>query len=102
MVWVVNVTGDPPRVIPARTPTEDVVGSIACRPLAPAPTAIVKLSVLPDHASDPNDDPFRPSSHVSSCFADTTGTPLAMAALTMVCWPGWLALSVCMFAVTTP
>jgi hypothetical protein len=72
--WVVKATGVPFTVIPPRGPTAEAVGSIARRLLAPAPTVIVKLSWFPLQLVAPNDEPLRPSSQVSICLAETTGT----------------------------
>jgi len=49
-----------------------------------------------------NDEPLRPSSQASSCFALTTGTPRAFAEATIA--EAWLSVdpSAWMFAVNTP
>ena len=46
-VAVVNETGAPLREIDASIPAFETAGTMACRPLAPAPAAMVKLRVLP-------------------------------------------------------
>jgi hypothetical protein len=78
------------------------MGSIARRFLAPAPTATLKLSWFPLQARPANDELFRPSSQVSICFADTTGTPCACAEATTASEPGCGDVSKCMFVVNTP
>ena len=102
MVSVVNVAGFPSRVNDARWFPPDDAGSIARRPLAPAPASIVKLRVVPSRKIDWNDEASRPSSQVSIWRPETTGTPWACADATMASDPLEAALSVCMFAVKTP
>ena len=94
MVLSVNGHATPFFVIevirPAPLPVR--AGSIAWRPFEPTPVVTVNVSVLPPtgapawlvaQTSEPNEDPLRPSSHFSSCSAEMTETPRAMAAATM-------------------
>jgi hypothetical protein len=69
---------------------------------------IVKVMRPPLNDRPENDDWSRPSSQVSICLADTTGTPRARAASMTSLARGWpppgvsiFSASVCMFAVTT-
>ena len=55
----------------------ELIGIIACRLRAPAPT-LVKQSVPAFQLSAPNEDEFRPSSHCSIWSDDTIGTPRAL------------------------
>ena len=75
---------------------------MACRPFAPAATAMPKVSTPPLQVMSWNDEPLRPSSQVSICFAETTGTPRAFAEATIAA--AWLSVepSVWMFAVKAP
>src|SRR5262245_12447615 len=102
IVWRVKATGLPFSVIPLSDPPTTTVGSIACRPFAPVPTATLKVSTLPLHVIDWNDDPLRPSSQVSIWRALTTGTPRDCADATIASDPidpSDGLKSVCMFAV---
>ena len=75
---------------------------MAWRPFAPAPTAMPKLSTPLVQERPVNDEPLRPSSQVSICFAVTTGTLRAFAEATMAA--AWVSVepSVWMFAVKAP
>ncbi len=79
MVCVVKLTADPPKVIELKLPAGVLIGNMACKFLAPVPTAMVKFNWLTFHDNDPNEEPLRPSSHVNSCCDDTMGTPCACA-----------------------
>ena len=70
-------------VMLATVPAAEIHGTMVCRPLAPTPTLIVKLSVSTFHPIALNDEPFRPSSQVSICSEETMGTPRASAAATV-------------------
>src|SRR5215831_2683186 len=102
IVCVVHATGEPSRVSEASVPDAPWIGTIPRRFRAPTPTATLKLSWLPLQARLPNEEPFRPSSHVSICFAETTGTPCACAEATTASEPGCGEESKCMFVVNTP
>src|SRR5882672_4458122 len=91
-----------PRLISARAPIAEVVGTIARRPFAPLPGLIVKLSLSPLQPIDPNEDWLRPSSQVNIWRAETIGTPRAWAEATIASDPADAASSVCMLAVKTP
>jgi hypothetical protein len=99
---VVNATGEPSRVSDMSEPDAARNGSIAWRLRAPVATAIVNPSVLPLQFTLANAEPLRPSTHVSICFDDTTGTPRACAEPTIAFEPGWLAVSKCMLAQNAP
>ena len=75
---------------------------MASRPFAPAPTAMPKVSTPPLQERPWNDEPLRPSSQVSICFAETTGTPRACAELTMAAAWSSVAPSVWMLATNAP
>src|SRR5215218_7264210 len=81
IVSVVQVTGLPPAVRLARVPAEVEAGIIPRRPFDPAAAVTVKARALPLQAIEPKEEPLRPSSQVSICFAVTAGTPLARASL---------------------
>ncbi len=66
--------------MPASVPAAEETGSIARSPFAPP--VMSKVSELPAQASLLKAEPFRPSSQVSICRPDTTGTPRARAAAT--------------------
>ena len=77
-----KATGLPLIVIEERTRLAPVVtGSIACRPVAPTPTARLKASVLAElfQVRLLNADPSRPSVQFRSDCAVTTGTLCACA-----------------------
>src|SRR5262245_42641913 len=99
---VVNATGEPLRVSVISCPEAARNGSIACRLRAPEATEIEKPSVLPLQLTLPNAEPLRPSSHVSICLDDTTGTPRATAEPTIAFEPGWFSVSKCMLAQNAP
>jgi hypothetical protein len=82
MVWAVNETGLPLKVILLSAPVGPVTGNIARKFLAPVACVTLKLSVLPLHANDPKEELFRPSSHVNICNEDTIGTPFVCAEVT--------------------
>ena len=105
----VSGRGTPPELKPTSLSTPARIGSMACSPLAPSARAIENASVWPFHDWIVNDEPLRPSSHVSICRAETTGTPRFRAAPTIWSEPFFESLpsslllkSVCMFAVNTP
>ncbi len=109
MVWVVQVTGFPPRVRAVIGPVVALAGRSTCASGVALPTlaprATEKDSVLPLQASAPNDDPLRPSSQSSIWAAVITGTARAWAAATMAAEPAAampLPASVCMLTVMTP
>src|SRR3954453_22209089 len=102
IVFVVNGTKVPLRVIVLTTPLPELSGSIACRLFAPAAVLIANDIVLPAQAKWANDEPLRPSSHVSICFADTIGTPRESADDTIESDDGDATWSVWLFAVKTP
>ena len=102
MICVVYTTGTALRLISDSGPIAEFSGTIACILRDPAAAVIMKLSLFPLHASPPNEEPLRPSSHVSICCADTTGTPCAWADATMASEPGCGDDSRCMFVVKTP
>lgn len=79
-----NATALPPRVRLLSVPLGPLVGSIAVKLRAPAACVMVKLNVLVFHASEPNDEEFLPSSHVSSCRDEMMGTPWLLAELRML------------------
>jgi hypothetical protein len=87
MVCVVKTTGFPPIVMLLTVPLGPLLGSIARRFRAPFACAMVNESVLPLHASDLKAEEFRPSSQVSICNAETTGTPCAFAEVTIASAP---------------
>ena len=70
-----NATVLPFQEMELRAPESDFAGNMARSPFAPEPTLIVKVSADPFHASDENDEPLRPSSQVSNCAAEISGTP---------------------------
>ena len=63
---------------------------------------MVKSSVFPFQVTPPKEELLRPSSQVSICRAETTGTLCDWAEATIASEPELEALSVCMFAVNTP
>ena len=65
----------PSRLTVVNAPTEEVVGTIPRRPFAPAAWVTLKLSLFPLQETPSNEDWLRPSSQVSICRAETTGTP---------------------------
>jgi hypothetical protein len=69
---------------------------------APVAAAMVNVKLLFDHASDPNEELLRPSSQVSICRAEMTGTWRRTAAPTIASDPACGALSVCIAAVNAP
>ena len=83
IVCVVNATGLPPIVMLLNVPLGPLVGSIACKFLAPLPCVIVNDRVFPLHTIDPNEEEFRPSSQVSICSAETIGIPRVCAEATI-------------------
>src|SRR5262245_4652205 len=86
--------GDTPlsRLVNTRLPAR--AGSIACSPFAPVPRVTLNVSTreAASHEIPVNDDPLRPSSHVSICRADTTGTPRASADVTIASEPAFECL----------
>ncbi len=92
----------PSRLTVVNAPTEEVVGTIPRRPFAPAAWVTLKLSLFPLQETPSKEDWLRPSSQVSICRAETTGTPCESAEATIASDPELEALSVCMFAVKTP
>ena len=98
----VSVTGLPSRVIVLSAVPPNVAGSIARRPVAPAPTPILNERRLLLHEIASNVEPLRPSSHVSIWRLVTTGTPRAFADATIAFAPGEFTTSVCMFALNAP
>ena len=72
------------------------------RPVAPAPTATLKVSVLALQAMSAYEEAFRPSIQVSICLPLTIGTPRACAEVISASFSGIVAASVCMFAVKAP
>ena len=83
-------------------PPGPVVGSIAVSPVAPTPMPTVKDRVLPLQEIPLNDEPLRPSVHVSSWRAAMTGTPRAWAEASTWVSSKVEALSVCRLAVKAP
>ena len=75
-------TVTPARVSPSSCVLPKPSGSMACRPFADASFVTVKLSVPPLNAIAPKLDALRPSSQVSICLAETSGTPRARADVT--------------------
>ena len=75
IVWVVNETGLPLKVMVLNVPVGPVMGSIASRLRAPVPCKMLKVSVFPAHAREPKEEELRPSSQVNICSAETIGTP---------------------------
>src|SRR5262245_5263772 len=65
-VAVENEISAPSRVMVATERPDATAGTMATRFLAPVPTARVKLRALPFQASEPKDEPLRPSSHSRS------------------------------------
>ena len=57
-----------------RVPAAEAVGSSTVSPWAPAPVPTEKLSVPALHVSPLNEDPLRPSSHLSIWRPATIGT----------------------------
>ena len=102
MICVVYETGVPLRVRVVNSPAAEVVGTIACRPLAPVPAVMVKLRVPPLQATELKDEPLRPSSQVSIWRAETMGMPWACAEVTMASDSTVEAKSVCALAVKAP
>jgi len=82
MTCVVKDTGLPLRVMLLKVPLGPLVGSKACKLRAPGACVMLKLRVFPLHPNDPNEELFRPSSHVNICNEDTIGTPFACAEVT--------------------
>src|SRR5262249_37084065 len=101
-VWVVQEIVPPFNVMPDNVSAPDLIGTRICRPVAPLAGATLKVSRLAPNAIGPNIEPFRASSHVSICFAETIGTPRLCAAVTIASEPADAIASVCMFAVNTP
>src|SRR5215213_8603432 len=106
MVCSVKATVEPfTAIVMIGDPFADA-GTIACRPLAPAPTAIENDSrLLPFQVIALNDEPLRPSSHSSICRAVITGTDRACADARIASEPVWPSdglKSVCMLAVKAP
>ena len=102
-VRVEVATGAPLRVRPCMAPVDPLIGSMACRPCAPDAWAMLNVSCPPLKATPWKAEALRPSSQVSICWAEMTGTPCACAALTT--FAAWLApssASVWLFAVKTP
>ena len=102
MVCDVHATGAALRVRLASWPTAAWIGTMPRRLRAPALPATLKLSAFPLQARSANDEPFRPSSQSSICFAETTGTPCACADATTASEPACGEVSKCMFVVNTP
>ena len=78
---------------------------MARSPFAPGAWVIVKLSVAPFHVIDPNAELFRPSSQLSICTEETTGTLRVCAELTMDARradESWVPPSPWTFAVNAP
>ena len=75
MVWIVNETGFPPKVMLLSVPVGPFLGSKAWRFRAPLALVMVKVRVFPVHASEPNLDEFLPSSQVNICNDETMGMP---------------------------
>jgi hypothetical protein len=80
----VNETALPPIVKLLSVPLGPLVGSIAVKFRAPAACVMVKLNVLEFQDSEPNDEEFLPSSHVSSCSDEMMGTFWLFAELRML------------------
>jgi hypothetical protein len=66
IVLRVNATALPFRFRELNLPELEFAGNMASSPFAPDPTAIPNERVEPFQASDVNDEPLRPSSHVSN------------------------------------
>ena len=77
-------------------------GSIASMPLAPAPDAMVKPSTPPPQVMVPKVEVLRPSIQASSCLAEMTGTPRALAEVTIAAACASVLPSAWMFAVNAP
>ena len=71
-------------------------------PLAPAPTEMLKVSTSPLQTRSSKVEELRPSSHLSICRAEMTGTPRAWAENTMASESDSSPLSLWMFAVMAP
>ena len=95
---------EPSTVMPVRCPPLMSTGSIACRPFAPVAVDTVKDKTWLLHVSPLKAEPFRPSSQVSICSAETTGTFLATAEATTAAAAAMLPerFSSWMLAVITP
>src|SRR5882672_5208197 len=98
----VKLTGLPLRVIAPMTPAAVWLGSMACSPTAPPSCVTVKLRELPSHASAPNVELFRPSSHFNIWTLDTSGTPRASADESTASATGEEVRSVCALTVYAP
>ena len=68
---------------PVSTPAAVRVGTMALSPTAVRSADTVNVSEVPFHDCEENDEALRPSSQVSICRDDTTGTPWALAELTV-------------------
>src|SRR5436190_1177283 len=79
IVLTLKLTPFPSRVIPASSAAPERFGSIAWRPVALVPAAMLKFSLLPSQANDPNEEALRPSGQFSICTLETIGTPRACA-----------------------
>ena len=77
-------TETPLRVSDCSVPLLPWAGSMASSPFAPVPRVMLKVSLFPLMARLSNEDALRPSVQVSSCLAEITGTPRALAAA-MIC-----------------
>ncbi len=75
---------------------------MASSPFAPAPLVMPKVSVLPFLTRLVKDDALRPSVQVSSCSAEITGTPRALAAATICALIASLLPSLWMLATNAP
>src|ERR1051325_10727792 len=83
MVWTVKVLGEPAQVSALSVPLGRCVGRRVWRPLAPAPTVVTKVNVLPLQLRPRIVELFRPSTHVRSCLYEMTETPCACAEATI-------------------
>ena len=75
MVCVENATGFPELVMLLNVPLGPFVGSSACKLWAPVAWVMLKVRVFTLQLIEPKDEELRPSTHVSSCKAETIGTP---------------------------
>ena len=100
MLSTTKVTALALRVIVLSTPPlAERIGTMACRPFAPLPGAMVKLRELPFHASAPNEELLRASSQSNIWRLETMGTPRASADATTASATDDWAISVCALTV---
>src|SRR5947209_18233606 len=102
MIWMVKGTFVVPETIVASLVLPEFIGNMVIRFLAPAAAMMLKLNLLLLQVSPLIIELFLPSSQVSICLAETTGTPWACAEAMIASEPGDAAWSVCMLAQNTP